>query len=171
MPVPPPCALRQPVERGAAMNDILLAVGGGNSKTDVVLLAADGTLIAAARRPTVSHQQMGLDEAGRRLRHQVIALAAGAGLSAGEHVASLGVLCLAGMDLPTDARALTRIHAAVRNRRSASASRTTPLPACVPGSARRLGAVGIVGRRGDQCDRDRAGRPPRALCGAWFNQR
>jgi N-acetylglucosamine kinase-like BadF-type ATPase len=92
------------------VNDILLAVDGGNSKTDVVLLAADGTLIAAARRPTVSHQQVGITEAGRRLRQQVEDLAGAAGWSGHEPIASLGVLCLAGMDLPADARALTRIH-------------------------------------------------------------
>jgi N-acetylglucosamine kinase-like BadF-type ATPase len=93
------------------MSDLLLAVDGGNSKTDLVLFAADGTVLAAARRPTVSHQQVGLEEAGRRLRQQVEALAAGAGRSATGPIASLGVLCLAGMDLPSDERALTRVHA------------------------------------------------------------
>jgi N-acetylglucosamine kinase-like BadF-type ATPase len=34
----------------------LLAVDGGNSKTDVVLPTVDGTVAAASREPTVSHQ-------------------------------------------------------------------------------------------------------------------
>lgn len=92
------------------MSDLLLAVDGGNSKTDLVLFTADGTVIAAARRPTISHQQVGLDEAGRRLRQQVEALAAGAGKPVTGPIAWLGVLCLAGMDLPSDERALRRVH-------------------------------------------------------------
>jgi N-acetylglucosamine kinase-like BadF-type ATPase len=92
------------------MDTRLLAVDGGNSKTDVVLLTADGTLVAASRYPTVSHQQVGLAEAGRRLHQQVSDLALAAGWSGSDPVTSLGVLCLAGMDLPLDARALTRVH-------------------------------------------------------------
>ncbi len=88
----------------------LLAVDGGNSKTDVVLLTADGTMVAASRQPTVSHQQVGLAEAGHRLHRQVSDLALAAGWSGSDPVTSLGVLCLAGMDLPSDARALTRVH-------------------------------------------------------------
>lgn len=93
------------------MSELLLAVDGGNSKTDLVLLTADGTVVAASRRPTVSHQQVGLEEAGRRLREQVEALADGAGWPVTGPITSLGVLCLAGMDLPSDERALTRVHA------------------------------------------------------------
>ena len=92
------------------MDTRLLAVDGGNSKTDVVLLTADGTVVAASRQPTVSHQQVGLAEAGRRLHQQVSDLALDAGWSGGDPIASLGVLCLAGMDLPSDARALARVH-------------------------------------------------------------
>jgi N-acetylglucosamine kinase-like BadF-type ATPase len=93
------------------MRELLLAVDGGNSKTDLVLLTADGTVVAAARLPTVSHQQVGLEEAGRRLRQQVEAVAAGARLPVTEPITSLGVLCLAGLDLPSDERALARAHA------------------------------------------------------------
>jgi N-acetylglucosamine kinase-like BadF-type ATPase len=93
------------------VSELLLAVDGGNSKTDLVLLAADGTVVAASRRPTVSHQQVGLEEAGRRLRQQVGALAASAGRPVTEPIAALAVLCLAGMDLPSDERALMRLHA------------------------------------------------------------
>ena len=92
------------------MSDLLLAVDGGNSKTDLVLFTADGEVIAAARRPTISHQQVGLEEAGRRLREQVEELAAGAGRPVTESITALGVLCLAGMDVPSDGRSLMRIH-------------------------------------------------------------
>ena len=50
------------------MSGVLLAVDGGNSKTDVVLLERDGTVIGAHRGPTVSHQHVAIDEAARRLR-------------------------------------------------------------------------------------------------------
>ncbi|HEU0243057.1 MAG TPA: BadF/BadG/BcrA/BcrD ATPase family protein [Candidatus Limnocylindrales bacterium] len=86
------------------MSELLLAVDGGNSKTDVVLLGVDGTVAAARRGPTVSHQQVGLEEAGRRLRAQVDALR-GPG-----DVIALAVLCLAGVDFPSDERALARAH-------------------------------------------------------------
>ncbi len=88
----------------------LLAVDGGNSKTDVVLLAGDGTLLGALRGPTVSHQQVGLEESGRRLLALAREAAAAAGLVADLPVASLAVLCLAGMDLPSDARHLAAVH-------------------------------------------------------------
>ena len=39
----------------------VLAVDGGNSKTDVALCTADGELLAAVRGPTTSHQAVGLD--------------------------------------------------------------------------------------------------------------
>ena len=42
----------------------VLGVDGGNSKTDVALVAADGRLLAAIRGGTISHQQVGL-ETGR----------------------------------------------------------------------------------------------------------
>ena len=46
---------------------LLLAVDGGNSKTDVALCTADGALLAAVRGPTTSHQAVGLDAGLDRL--------------------------------------------------------------------------------------------------------
>ncbi|HEY3336386.1 MAG TPA: BadF/BadG/BcrA/BcrD ATPase family protein [Candidatus Limnocylindrales bacterium] len=89
------------------MSALLLAVDGGNSKTDVVLLRRDGSVIGTHRGPTVSHQQVGLEEAGRRLRAQVDALRASVAPGADIDAA---VLCLAGVDFPADERALARAH-------------------------------------------------------------
>ena len=86
------------------MSGVLLAVDGGNSKTDVVLLARDGTVLGAHRGPTVSHQQVSIQEASRRLRAQVDAL------REPEQVIEASVLCLAGLDFPADERALARAH-------------------------------------------------------------
>ena len=46
---------------------VVLAVDGGNSKTDVALVADDGAFLAAVRGPTVSHQAVGLAEGMVRL--------------------------------------------------------------------------------------------------------
>lgn len=86
------------------MSGVLLAVDGGNSKTDVVLLAPDGSVLGARRGPTVSHQQVSIEEAGRRLRAQVDALR-----EPGQAIEA-SVLCLAGLDFPADERVLARAH-------------------------------------------------------------
>lgn len=92
----------------------VLAVDGGNSKTDLALVAADGTLVAAARGPGCSHQRLGLDGAIRALREGVASLRAAAG--GGPELARVGVFCLAGNDLPVDDG---RLGAALRAERLA----------------------------------------------------
>ena len=52
---------REPASGPRAEAPAVLAVDGGNSKTDVALLSRDGRLLAAVRGPTTSHQQVGLD--------------------------------------------------------------------------------------------------------------
>ena len=86
----------------------VLAVDGGNSKADLALVAADGTLLAAVRGPTISHQAVGLDRGIANL----VALAAEARRTAGldevHPVASDAVYSLAGADYPEDVRLLRR---------------------------------------------------------------
>lgn len=87
----------------------VLAVDGGNSKTDVVLVAADGTLLAALRGPTVSHQAVGLAAGMAALDTLVGTVLAQAGRAPDVRPAArLAVLALAGADLPVDVRALRR---------------------------------------------------------------
>jgi N-acetylglucosamine kinase-like BadF-type ATPase len=87
----------------------VLAVDGGNSKTDVALVAADGSLLAAVRGPTTSHQAVGLEEGLRRLTELVERAAQQAGLDAtARPIASLGVHALAGADFAADVRMLER---------------------------------------------------------------
>ncbi len=57
----------------------ILAADVGNSKTDVLLLAGDGSLLGAVRGPTTSHQRVGFARGVRRLVE--LAAAAGAGAS------------------------------------------------------------------------------------------
>jgi len=90
----------------------VLAIDGGNSKADVALLAADGTLLGAVRGPTISHQAVPLPEATARLRgliEQVRTIAdAGGGAEggAGPSPPPISVACLAGADYPEDIRLL-----------------------------------------------------------------
>jgi len=98
-----------PAGRRAAV----LAVDGGNSKADLALVAADGTLLEAVHGPTISHQAVGIERGMDRL----VALArtaAEAGQLSGrsankpgdDPIAQLGVYCLAGADYPEDVRLL-----------------------------------------------------------------
>lgn len=95
-----------------AVTGMLLAVDGGNSKTDVVLVRADGRLVGAVRGPTVSHQAVGLEVGLDRLAGLVREAAAGAGARPEGLVADLAVCCLAGVDLPADERRLARAYTA-----------------------------------------------------------
>ncbi len=86
----------------------VLAVDGGNSKTDVALVAEDGSLLAAVRGPTTQHQAIGLETAMDRLSGLVAEVALMAGQSGDGRVAELGSYALAGADSPSDVRLLTR---------------------------------------------------------------
>jgi N-acetylglucosamine kinase-like BadF-type ATPase len=86
--------------RGAAV----LAVDGGNSKIDLALVARSGELLALVTGPTISHQQVPMEVAMKRLADLNARAAAEAGL---KPRASIGVFCVAGADFPADVRALT----------------------------------------------------------------
>lgn len=89
------------------MRPAILAVDGGNSKADVVLVSPDGTLLGATRGPTVSHQAVGLELGLDALEASVRRVARAANVDPGARpVADLGVFALAGADLPADVRTL-----------------------------------------------------------------
>jgi N-acetylglucosamine kinase-like BadF-type ATPase len=80
----------------------VLAIDGGNSKTDVAVIADDGTVLASVRGPGASHEEFGLEGAMRRLGEIVQTAAGQAGLVA-RHTSA----CLAGADLPEEEVMLT----------------------------------------------------------------
>ncbi|HUG83565.1 MAG TPA: BadF/BadG/BcrA/BcrD ATPase family protein [Euzebya sp.] len=80
----------------------VLAVDGGNSKTDLLLLDHTGALLAARRTGPTSHQKVGLRRAVRTLKRAVTGLARDAGLPPVWPIAPVGVYCLAGLDLAID---------------------------------------------------------------------
>jgi N-acetylglucosamine kinase-like BadF-type ATPase len=84
---------------------LVLAVDGGNSKTDVALVDGDGRLLAAVRGPTTSHQQVSADAGMQRLAGLVAEARIMAGLENRDR-ADVGVYCLAGADTPRDIRGL-----------------------------------------------------------------
>jgi N-acetylglucosamine kinase-like BadF-type ATPase len=88
-----------------APSPAVIAVDGGNSKTDVALVSRDAALLALVRGPTISHQQVSMDVAMARLRE----LAQQAHDEAGtDGRAEFGSYCLAGADFRSDIRSLER---------------------------------------------------------------
>ena len=88
---------------------VLLAVDGGNSKTDVALLSPRGAVLAAVRGPGSSPHLLGLDNALRVIDGLVEQACRDAGLrhDAGP-VAAVGAWFMAGADLPAEEKALRR---------------------------------------------------------------
>ncbi|WP_127498638.1 N-acetylglucosamine kinase [Actinoplanes solisilvae] len=91
------------------MRSLYLAIDGGNSKTDVVLGATDGSVLAYARGGTSSPHNIGLDGAVAVLDSLVRAAFEQAGLHFGTPVA-LTAAYLAGADLPHE---VTELHDAL----------------------------------------------------------
>jgi N-acetylglucosamine kinase-like BadF-type ATPase len=87
----------------------ILAVDGGGSKIDAVLLRKDGAVLGAARVATTDFDQNGGDVHMGQVLDAVAAASVDAGLSADRMpVAQLGVYCLAGADFPVDDRRIDR---------------------------------------------------------------
>ncbi|MFE9250390.1 N-acetylglucosamine kinase [Streptomyces sp. NPDC007088] len=85
----------------------VLAVDAGNSKTDVALLAADGTVLGAARGGGFQPPQVGVRTAVDVLQDAVLRAFADAGLppdARAEHVSA----CLANADLPVEEEELAQ---------------------------------------------------------------
>ena len=87
----------------------ILAIDGGNSKTDVALVAYDGTLLASVRGPGINPQDVGADQTALNLDALVRQAAGQAGLPAPgaspnriAWIAQHTVACLANADLPEE---------------------------------------------------------------------
>ena len=100
---------------GGSGGRVILAVDGGASKTDVWVVAADGSILGTARGAGSNHQFFGIDVAMDNLGSTIAAAMGAAGLDAHQGPAgSTGVYCLAGMDLPVDEDRLTEAVAGHR---------------------------------------------------------
>lgn len=87
----------------------VLAIDGGNTKTDVMLVAADGSLLARARGGGSNHQTAGRDTALAVQTELVAQAAAQAGLPASGPVATHTSACLAGADIPDEEAELAAV--------------------------------------------------------------
>jgi len=85
---------------------VLLAVDGGNSKTDVALVRGDGTPLAVVRGPQSSPHRLGVQGTMEVLGELVARAAEEAGINGSGPVADVGTLVLAGADLPDEETAL-----------------------------------------------------------------
>ncbi|MGX1130746.1 N-acetylglucosamine kinase-like BadF-type ATPase [Streptomyces glaucescens] len=81
----------------------VLAVDAGNSKTDVAVVAADGTVLATARGEGFRPPAVGVEAAVTALAHTVARAFDAAGVGSVAHVSA----CLANADLPVEEEALT----------------------------------------------------------------
>jgi N-acetylglucosamine kinase-like BadF-type ATPase len=93
---------------------IALAVDGGNSKTDLALVAADGALLSLVRGPQSSPHHLGVEGCLDVLAALLDQAAAEAGLARENGaVAEVAELLLAGVDFPAEER---QVEEAVRER-------------------------------------------------------
>ena len=139
------------------MKAAVLGIDGGNSKADVVLVSADGTLLAALRGRTISHQAIGLKPGMSRLESLVREASCRGrrwGRARGTQERRLRAKCrlpsslvasLAGADYPPDIRLLTNaIEARGLSRRTVVVNDT--IGALRAGALRPWGVVLVNGQ-------------------------
>jgi N-acetylglucosamine kinase-like BadF-type ATPase len=89
---------------------IVIAVDGGNSKTDLALVASDGTLLSLVRGPLSSPHHVGVDGCLKVLERLLRGALAQAGVSDGRGpVAEVGAFLMAGVDFPNEERELQQV--------------------------------------------------------------
>ncbi len=132
------------------MNAAVLAVDGGNSKTDVALVDAGGAVLGAVRGPGASHHGLGVGAAIEVLEALVAAACRDAGIDPSRRpLAEVGAWCLAGLDLPADHQAMAPAIAARRWAR-ADLLRNDVFAVLRAGTERTWG-VGVVVGSGMNC--------------------
>ena len=91
---------------------LILAVDGGNSKTDLALAGADGSVLAVARGPYSSPHHIGLDGCLQVLDELFAEALERAGLEPGQRRVAVAHVLVAGADLPEEEEALQAAAAA-----------------------------------------------------------
>src|SRR5947208_5691560 len=124
-----------------------LAVDGGNSKTDLAFVGADGTVLAAVRGPGSSPQRLGVDGFLDVLERLVDEAANRAQLDG--RMADVGEILMAGADLPEEERTLR--DALERRRWARSVSVANDTFAVLRAGTERGWGVAIVCGAGINC--------------------
>ncbi len=88
------------------MTAAVLAIDGGNSKTDVCLISDDGRLLGYARGAGSNHQIVGLDAAFDVIAALVVEAATEAGVDGPSALAQRAAVYLAGADFPREVEML-----------------------------------------------------------------
>ncbi len=86
----------------------VVAVDGGNSKTDVALVGHDGSVLGLARGASGSYHAVGMRRMLGTIRTTIRDAALEGGLDPAAVEPEVGAYCLAGADLPVDDRRLGR---------------------------------------------------------------
>ncbi|WP_233518469.1 N-acetylglucosamine kinase [Streptomyces corynorhini] len=133
-------------EEPAAGRGSVLAVDAGNSKTDVAVIGADGSVLGAARGGGFQPPKVGIGPALDTLERAVTEAASAAGLPVRD-LADQVSACLANADLPVEERELAR---AVRERGWGRTTRVrndtfAVLRAGLPGGAPPRGVAVVCG--------------------------
>jgi N-acetylglucosamine kinase-like BadF-type ATPase len=91
-------------------DEIVIAVDGGNSKTDLALVASDGTLLSLVRGPLSSPHHVGVDGCLDVLEQLLRGAHVQAGVRDGSGpVAEVGAFLMAGVDFPNEERELQQV--------------------------------------------------------------
>ena len=88
------------------MTAAVLAIDGGNSKTDVCLISTEGVVLGYARGPGSNHQVVGVDAAFDVLARLVGEAATQAGIDTRSTLAQQAAVYLAGADFPREVEML-----------------------------------------------------------------
>ena len=87
---------------GPVEEELVLAIDGGNSKTDVVLVSGSGRVLSHVRGPGSSPHRLGIDGALELLGDMFSKAAAQAGVSERRPMATVAQINLAGVDFPSE---------------------------------------------------------------------
>jgi N-acetylglucosamine kinase-like BadF-type ATPase len=148
-----------------ATQELILAVDGGGSKTDVALLTARGRVLGAARGAGMPYREIGVPAAIDRLA-ATVAACADSRPRRREGVAGIGVYCLPGADLGENKRDLTAALEA-RGWTNTSLVLNDTFAALRAGTERSWGVVVVCGTGINCLGIDRAGRAVRFDALGW----
>jgi len=105
---------------------VVLAIDGGNSKTDLALVGADGEVLALVRGPQSSPHHLGVDGCLGVLDELLAQAVTQAGIPNGDGpVAEIGKLFLAGVDFPSEEDAMRTAASSRRLARNVSVGNDT----------------------------------------------
>ena len=156
---------------------VVLAIDGGNWKTDLALARADGAVLALVRGPQSSPHHVGVDGSLQVVERLLAQAVAEAGLPNGDGpVAEVGQLLLAGVDFPSEEDEMRAAESTVPNAKTMDAGYppAPEIPAAAAGAPGHgdwafIAEVGLQAADAGEpaaSTRDRRSSPPRRRRGS-----